>query len=89
MRSYLPSVALVLLLTGGIMPIAKAENLEHTQQLLTTNDCSQCVSATSCEGRCCPGRDDFCTPPQAQCYCDEACRSFNDCCDDVSFACGF
>lgn len=42
MRSYLPSVALVLLLTGGIMPIAKAENLEHTQQLLTTNDCSQC-----------------------------------------------
>ncbi|MEW6269019.1 MAG: hypothetical protein AB1689_06935 [Thermodesulfobacteriota bacterium] len=56
---------------------------------LCTNDCSQCVSATSCEGRCCPGRDDFCTPPQAQCYCDEACREFEDCCDDVSSACGF
>src|SRR5690606_3617274 len=41
---------------------------------LCTNDCSQCVSATSCEGRCCPGRDDFCTPPNAACYCDEACR---------------
>ena len=56
---------------------------------LCTNDCSQCVSATSCEGRCCPGRDDFCTPPQAQCYCDEACRGFQDCCEDVSSACGF
>ena len=56
---------------------------------LCTNDCSDCVSATSCEGRCCPGRDDFCTPPDAQCYCDEACRSFEDCCQDVSFACGF
>jgi len=56
---------------------------------LCTNDCSDCVSATSCEGRCCPGRDDFCTPPDAQCFCDEACRSFRDCCKDVSFACGF
>ena len=56
---------------------------------LCTNDCSECVSATSCEGRCCPGRDDFCTPPDAQCYCDEACRQFEDCCNDVSFACGF
>jgi hypothetical protein len=56
---------------------------------LCTNDCSQCVSSTSCEGRCCPGRDDFCTPPDAQCYCDEACREFQDCCQDVSNACGF
>ena len=56
---------------------------------LCTNDCSDCVSAISCEGRCCPGRDDFCTPPDAQCYCDEACRSFEDCCTDVSAACGF
>jgi hypothetical protein len=56
---------------------------------LCTNDCSDCVSATSCFGRCCPGRDDFCTPPQAQCYCDEACREFEDCCNDVSAACGF
>jgi len=56
---------------------------------LCTNDCSQCVSATSCQGRCCPGRDDFCTPPDAACYCDEACREFQDCCGDVSSACGF
>jgi len=56
---------------------------------LCTNDCSQCVSSTSCEGRCCPGRDDFCTPPDAACYCDEACRDFQDCCQDVSSECGF
>ncbi|HEY8516303.1 MAG TPA: hypothetical protein VIS07_12375 [Candidatus Binatia bacterium] len=56
---------------------------------LCTNDCSQCVSATSCKGRCCPGRDDFCTPPDAACYCDEFCRNAQDCCDDVLEACGF
>lgn len=43
MRSYLPSaVALALLLTGGVVPAASAENLEHTQQLLMTNECASC-----------------------------------------------
>lgn len=43
MRSPLPgAVALALLLTSTFVPIAKAENLEQTQQLLTTNECSGC-----------------------------------------------
>lgn len=56
---------------------------------LCTNDCTECVSAISCEGRCCPGFDPGCRPPGAACFCDEACRQFQDCCDDVSIACGF
>ncbi len=43
MKSSFPSaIALALLLTGGMGSAALAENLEQTQQLLTTNECSGC-----------------------------------------------
>ncbi|MBF2047180.1 MAG: pentapeptide repeat-containing protein [Leptolyngbya sp. IPPAS B-1204] len=43
MRACLPGVvALTLLVAGGGMPAAYAENLEHTQQLLTTKECPSC-----------------------------------------------
>lgn len=43
MRVYLPGVVVLsLLMAEGIMPVARAENLQHTQQLITTNDCSRC-----------------------------------------------
>jgi hypothetical protein len=45
-------------------------------------DCTACVSASSCDRRCCPGRNDFCKPPNAECFCDDACVEFFDCCAD-------
>lgn len=43
MRSFSPSVvALTLLITGGTLLPAQAENLEQTQQLLNTNECTGC-----------------------------------------------
>ncbi|NJO78201.1 MAG: hypothetical protein HC827_06510 [Cyanobacteria bacterium RM1_2_2] len=43
MRAYLPGViVLSLLMAEGIMPVARAENLQHTQQLIATNNCSGC-----------------------------------------------
>jgi len=56
---------------------------------LCSNDCRQCVLATSCAGRCCPGRDDTCTAPSAPCFCDEFCVTANDCCEDALMQCGF
>lgn len=56
---------------------------------LCSNDCQQCVSATSCAGRCCPGRDDNCTADAAPCFCDEFCVTANDCCEDALSQCGF
>jgi tetratricopeptide (TPR) repeat protein len=43
MKAYFPGVIVLSLLTaGGIMPVARADNLEHTQQLITTKDCPRC-----------------------------------------------
>ncbi len=56
---------------------------------LCSNDCTQCVSATSCAGRCCPGRDDNCTADAAPCFCDEFCVTAQDCCADALAQCGF
>lgn len=42
MRSCLPSIVALTVLTGGIALPARAENLVHTQQLLNTKDCSRC-----------------------------------------------
>jgi hypothetical protein len=56
---------------------------------LCSNNCLQCVSANSCMGRCCPGRDDSCTATGAQCFCDEFCVTANDCCTDALSECGF
>ncbi len=56
---------------------------------LCSNNCQQCVPATSCAGRCCLGRDDTCTAESAPCFCDEFCFTANDCCEDASAECGF
>ena len=44
---------------------------------------------TSCEalGQCCEANDDACATPGAQCYCDEACLTYGDCCEDACVAC--
>lgn len=52
------------------------------------DDCTACVSASSCERRCCPGRNDFCQPLNADCFCDDACLEFFDCCPDFGQFCG-
>jgi hypothetical protein len=51
------------------------------------DDCTICVSASSCDRRCCPGRNDFCKPPNADCFCDDACVEFFDCCPDFGQFC--
>jgi len=56
---------------------------------LCSNDCTRCVAATSCAGRCCPGRDDNCTAEAAPCFCDEFCVQAQDCCGDALAQCGF
>jgi hypothetical protein len=54
---------------------------------ICADDCAACVSASSCERRCCPGRNDFCQPPNADCFCDDACGEFADCCSDFAQFC--
>jgi hypothetical protein len=56
--------------------------------LLCTSDCSQCLPASSCEGRCCPGSTDVCAPPNATCACDDGCVVREDCCRDWGALCG-
>lgn len=60
--------------TGGCPPGAECMN-------------GTCVSGSSCALRCCPGRNDSCTPPAAACFCDDYCVEAGDCCADFGPAC--
>lgn len=44
---------------------------------------------TSCDDNCCEGQDDDCKPAGAQCFCDEACVKYDDCCSDSCSVCGY
>ncbi len=66
-----------------------ASQAQCASNQICTNDCARCVSNTSCDGRCCPGRNDACTPTTgAGCFCDDACVQFGDCCSDFQQFCG-
>ncbi len=53
--------------------------------------CQAKSTSNSCELReaCCPGQDNSCNPPDASCYCDEACQDLGDCCPDACNFCGY
>lgn len=54
--------------------------------------CQPKDATTSCELRvpqCCPGQDDSCTAPDAECFCDAYCVEAGDCCADVCSVCGY
>jgi len=40
----------------------------------------------SCEGLCCNGESQQCSP-NGDCFCDQACANFGDCCDDYEYWC--
>ena len=49
--------------------------------------CSEVTTDNSCQeaGFCCEGQDNSCKP--ADCYCDEKCLDFGDCCSDYVHYC--
>ncbi len=61
-------------------------------QVCLDGACVAKTAQTSCALRtpsCCPGQDNSCTAPDAQCYCDDYCQTVGDCCPDVCSVCGF
>jgi hypothetical protein len=54
--------------------------------------CQTQTQQNSCALRvpsCCPGQDDSCTAPDAECFCDDHCTEAGDCCPDVCAKCGY
>ncbi len=61
-------------------------------QVCLNGKCVEKNAKTSCALRqphCCPGHDDSCTAPDAQCYCDNYCLTAHDCCPDACGQCGY
>lgn len=60
-----------------------------TSTIVTTTSSTTTTTLRPCQGRCCPGQNNSCTGNNVTCMCDQACRTFNDCCWDAGVSCGW
>src|SRR5690606_37355191 len=59
------------------------QSMPASARLYPLNSC-----ADRSPSSCCEGEDNSCSIAGSNCFCDEACVGFGDCCDDYCATCG-